>query len=143
MEEIQYQCECRCTLVPERERGRYRVPPVKQPDTTWHDVFCRSLAQLPIVRDAARLAGVNRTLPYDHGKRYPVFAQRFADAIEDGMDVAEVSLYERALEGNVRAQIFWLRAHRPELYGDRLVVAADPRDYSKLSTVELEEIAIR
>lgn len=56
----------------------------------------------------------------------PEFRAESDDAADVAGDVMEHALYQRGLAGNDLAAFGWLRAHRPELYHRKQVVAVEP-----------------
>jgi hypothetical protein len=63
--------------------------------------------------------GIDRSTPYRWRERDAEFAAAMSAVRSAAIDRIEVSLYERALAGNVVAGIFLLKAHRPEVYSAR------------------------
>lgn len=63
--------------------------------------------------------GISTTSLYVWKNKYPAFAK----ALEQGKDVVdrkvENALLKKALQGNVTAQIFWLKNRKPEEWRDR------------------------
>ena len=86
----------------------------------WQETFLRALSQTPSVKHACQSAGINRTTAYEHRKKDPAFAQRWADALGHSIDDLEARAFKIALEGNdavASGLIQWLlRCHRPERY---------------------------
>lgn len=74
---------------------------------------------------AAQFAGVHRATVYRYLDNDPQFALAMEDSFEDAADVAESSVYERAIGRNCKPDsllaMFWLKAHRPK-YRDRVAV---------------------
>lgn len=74
---------------------------------------------------AAQFAGVHRATVYRYLDNDPEFAQAMEDSFEDAADIAESSVYERAIGRDCKPDsllaMFWLKAHRPK-YRDRVSV---------------------
>jgi hypothetical protein len=103
----------------------------------WARVFLAALARTPNVSAAAKAAGVTRQATYARRKVAPEFAEAWDDALEASTDALIGEVYRRALEGveepvfhegkvcghkrrySDALAMFLLRAHRPEVYGDR------------------------
>lgn len=101
---------------------------------SWQEPFLRVLADTCNVRLACRVAGIGRTTAYRRRDRSPAFAERWDDAVDDGVDVLEAEAFLRAssgrdkpvyYQGNVVGTVkdysdsmlmFLLRANRPEKY---------------------------
>lgn len=99
-------------------------------------LFLESLREYPNASEAARVAGVARTTPYELKKKDPDFAAAWIDAIGTGVDKLEAEAFKRATTGWVASEEFFvdgstkkrvtkvsdslvpllLKAHRPELY---------------------------
>lgn len=102
----------------------------------WRPVFLAELAETCNVSEAARVAGVERTVPYSHRDADPAFAAAWEDAIEQGIEALELEARRRAMKGTSRPvyyqgaecgqvqeysdtlMIFLLKAHRPKVYRD-------------------------
>lgn len=95
------------------------VPPVPQPDTSWHDAFLRAIAVFPNVRLAARQCGITRQDAYKHRDLFPDFAAAWDEAKEQGIDALELKLFSRANKSSDTLGIFFLKSHRPEIYRER------------------------
>ena len=65
---------------------------------------------------AARRAGVSRPTLFNWKKAHPEFAQRWEHAVQTATDRIEEVVYDLALKGDLQACLWWLRAHRPEIY---------------------------
>ncbi len=71
------------------------------------------------VYHAAQAAGISRQTAYGWQRDDPEFADQWDEAHEQAVDVAESTLYQKALSGDTICLIFYLKAHRP-IYRDRL-----------------------
>lgn len=117
-------------------------PNTAQPDTIkktreWPANFLAALAEAPNVAAACQAAGVGRSTAYDHRRGSPEFAAAWEAALDAGTDALVGECYRRARHGAERPvyqggekvgsvteysdtlAIFLLKAHRPEVYGDR------------------------
>jgi len=67
----------------------------------------------------AKMLGTSRQVLYEWRKRYPVID----DALKTGADMAddavEDALHKAAVEGNITAQIFWLKNRRSTRWRDK------------------------
>ena len=116
-------------------------------------VFLASLAATANVTKAADAAGISRTAAYALRARDAVFAQAWADAMDQALDAIEAMILERAAQG-VEKTVFYggkacgtireysdalakfvLRSRRPERYGD-VVRRGDARPVARHSSAE-------
>lgn len=65
-------------------------------------------------QDAAKSIGVSRQTIWEHAKTDPAFAEAIADAELDACEQVEDVLYQTALNGNLKAIMFWLCNRCPE-----------------------------
>jgi hypothetical protein len=104
----------------------------------WAPTFLETLAKSPNVSAAARAAGVSRESAYKHRKADPDFALAWDDALAESTDELVGECYRRAREGveepvfhngeecgsklrfSDTLAIFLLKAHRPDVYVDRI-----------------------
>lgn len=63
------------------------------------EIFLAELSRRGIVSDACDAAGVDRRTMYKHRETDPVFAERWAMAIEDAADNLEKEAWRRAVSG--------------------------------------------
>jgi hypothetical protein len=122
-----------------KKRGQV-PPPVPTPDKSWHEAFLRSLAAMPNVRLAARSAGVSRQDAYKHREMFADFAERWDEAKEAAVDSLELKAWTRASKASDTLTIFMLKAHRPQLYRDKLDVAFDLSNLTDEELMKLAEI---
>jgi hypothetical protein len=119
---------------PEKETERPRT-------AKWRKIFLAELAKTPNVLLACLKAGIGRSAAYAHRRKYPKFAERWDDAIDDGVDCMIDEAMRRAVKGTKRGVwhqgkrvgvereysdtllIFLLKAHRPEMFRDHYDVA--------------------
>ena len=100
------------------EKAPARVPPTRRPD--WKPRFLEVFRATGNVRLSADAAGIERSTPYVRAARDPLFAEAWAAAREDALDVLEAEARRRALAGSDGLLMFLLRAHRPERYRETL-----------------------
>lgn len=116
----------------------------------WKPTFIEALRASGNVRYATTRAGISRQTAYVHRERDPKFAEDWCDAIDDFVDVCELELRRRAIDGVERIDhlrvgtddkgnpvyeeikyreysdkllMFMLRAVRPEKYRDNFDLA--------------------
>lgn len=65
----------------------------------WMGVFLDTLALMPVVAAAARSAGIARGYAYEAAKRWPVFAEGWREAYEQGVEVLEQHVHKWATVG--------------------------------------------
>lgn len=67
----------------------------------------------------ARNIGINPTTLYEWKKKYP----KISESLKRSKDVAdrqvENALFENAINGNITAQIFWLKNRKPSTWRDK------------------------
>jgi hypothetical protein len=97
----------------------------RRPD--WGPRFIESFRASGNVRLSASSAGIDRDTAYKRRARDPRFAEAWAQAREDAIDVLEAEARRRALSASDALLMFLLRAHRPSLYRERLDVRLDVR----------------
>lgn len=116
------------------------LPPVPEPDTSWHEAFLRAMAAFPNVRLAAKQCGITRQDAYKHRELFPEFAAMWDEAKEQGIDALELTLFSRAKKSSDTLGIFFLKAHRPEVYRDKLEMSFDLSKLSDEDILKLNEI---
>ena len=99
---------------------------------------------------AALYARVHRATVYRYLENDPQFAEAMHDSFEDAVDVAESSVYERAIGRDCKPDsllaMFWLKAHRPK-YRDRVSIDTESvRDeiqqrMSQIGVTDLRQLA--
>lgn len=92
----------------------------RRPD--WVPRFLEVIRATGNVRLAADSAGIDRSTPYVRARRDPVFAEAWAAAEQDAIDVLEAEARRRALTASDALLMFLLRAHRPERYRESVDV---------------------
>lgn len=98
-------------------------------DPDWCQVFLARFAETHNVSDACRLGEISREAAFRHRAQSPAFRQRWTELEEDAVDRLEAELRRRAFVEDDRAShtllMFLIKAHRPQVYGDRRRAAAD------------------
>lgn len=100
----------------------------------WKKAFLDSLSKSPNVTKAAKAAQFTRQRMYQLRDEDPDFAAEWDSALQEAMDNAEGETYRRAVKGTLKPVfhkgeevgkireysdtllMFWLKAHRPEIY---------------------------
>jgi len=103
----------------------------------WVEAFLEALRKNANVSESCRAVDVNRMTVYEHRKRDPEFAKRWADAIEEAVDELELKAWQRAkvgrkvpvyhqgiktaehLEVDNGLLKFLLKAYRPDKFKER------------------------
>jgi len=89
----------------------------------WQQRFLRALAEIPSVKRACALSGINRTYAYRRRKADQRFAEKWKEALDASIDEVEARAFELALKGEDHAAakliMFLLSCHRPETYRER------------------------
>lgn len=70
------------------------------------------------IQNACKKAGIARATFYEWKERFEGFADRVDQIIAGQVDTMESALFKNGLEGNVTAQIFYLKNKRPEEWQD-------------------------
>jgi len=133
------------TLTPKR-KGQGRPP------KGWQDRFFEALRNTGNVRAACQAAGVSRWTVYDRKAHDEEFADRWAQAEEEAIEVLEAEARRRATTGQSDTLlIFLLKSHRPAKYRESYrvehagkvehqVEAAVKVDLSVLTSAELAQL---
>jgi hypothetical protein len=117
----------------------------------WHEAFLTVLRKTSDVRKAARDAGVSKQAAYQARDKDPEFAEKWQDALDEGLDNLENVARKRALKSSDTLLIFLLKSHRPEVYGDRSQVNMNVQgrvththriDLSRLTDEELDQLEL-
>jgi len=102
--------------------ARTNRTPKKRRAPVWPAAFLVELEKHGSITAAARAAGVGRRTVYDERDRNPEFDQAVVEATDICIEEVESTLYQRAVAGvSDTAIIFFLKCHKPEVYGDRLL----------------------
>jgi hypothetical protein len=86
----------------------------------WAPRFLEVFRSTCNVRLSAEAAGIDRDSAYRRRQRDPAFAERWAQAEQDAIDVLEAEARRRALSVSDTLLIFLLKAHRPERYRESI-----------------------
>ena len=87
------------------------------------DKFITALAGCGNVSISCKAAGICRATANAWKKQFSTFADRWADAMEDAVDLLEAEAWRRSLEeGSDGLLKFLLMAHKSEIYGEKLKV---------------------
>ena len=106
----------------------------------WWPTFFACLRNSGNVREASIAAGVNRSTVYRTRQRLKGFQLLWDEALDDACDLLVEEARKRALAGSDLLLIFLLKAHRPELYSDRIRHELAGKDGGRLTfTLELGE----
>jgi hypothetical protein len=70
------------------------------------------------IQNACEKANISRTTFYEWKEKYKDFAEQVDQIIAGQIDMMESALFRTGLEGNVTAQIFYLKNKRPEEWQD-------------------------
>jgi hypothetical protein len=65
----------------------------------WHDAYLAALREVPVLKHACDVVGIDRTTAWRARQDDPAFAQAEAEAIEEGVDRAEQEAFRRAVVG--------------------------------------------
>jgi len=81
------------------------------------------------VRASCKEAGINRATAYRWRTKYVKFRADWDEALQDACDILEAKAWTRAVEDDSdRVLMFLLKAHRRDLYGERMGVEVDLGD---------------
>jgi hypothetical protein len=86
----------------------------------WRPAFLAALRNSGNVRAACQAAKVSRKTVYQWRERSAEFKAQWDDALDDAIDILEAEAWRRARQMSDTLLIFLLKAHRRELYGDRV-----------------------
>lgn len=98
------------------KRGRY------ENTGSWKKPFLAALRKYPNVRTAARMAGAWAAAVYKERGIDREFAKEMDDALAEGVGYVEKKSFDLARNTdpkNNNMRMFLLRAHMPEVYGDK------------------------
>lgn len=88
----------------------------------WRGPFLAALAQSANVRLACKAAGVSREMAYRLRRQNKAFAAAWQTAMAEAVDILDAEARRRALSVSDTLLIFLLKAHRPEMYRERIDV---------------------
>lgn len=141
------------------EQTRYQRTTASGKDN-WRNAFLSALAKIPNVTYACAQAKVSRDMVYKRRKKDPRFAAKWDSAIDQGVETLETSMWTRATFGrqenvwmkdehgkpivvdtitkfDTTAAIFMLKAHRPALYRERLLLSSPDGEALRVETSPL------
>jgi hypothetical protein len=115
--DLEAKTTARCSAV-----ARTNRTPKKRATPEWPARFLTHLRRSGSISAACRAAKVGRRTIYDERARNPEFDETIREIAEECVEEVESTLYQRALSGaSDTAIIFFLKSHKPEVYGDRLL----------------------
>ena len=82
-------------------------------------LFIQALRNSGNIRASCLAAQISRTTAYRWKEKWSTFADEWAEALEDSCDVLEAEARRRGMSVSDRLLMFLLRAHRPEVFGDK------------------------
>lgn len=98
----------------------------------WSTTFLTVLRSTGNIRAACQQAGIARSTAYEARTSDPTFRREWDEAIEDAVDLLEIAARNRAISGGSdRLMELLLKAHRPDVYGDRLRIERNIRQQSQ------------
>lgn len=97
-----------------------KVPKIRA--AIWQERFIRAYARHGILLAAAEEAGVSRTTAYRAIRSSPQLRARMEAVKDEPVERVENVLGTCAMKGEPWAVKLYLKAHKPELYGDRVTV---------------------
>ena len=127
-------------LTPKKDQEIELADP--SPERAWFPLFLASLRNSGNVRAACKAAGISRETAYDNRRSNAVFAQAWAEAIEDACDLLEAAAWVRARSTSDTLLIFLLKAHRPEKYREttrHLHVGITAEQAAQMTDEQLDE----
>ena len=84
-------------------------------------LFIERLRDSGNVRASCEAAGLPRSTAYYWRERFVTFRNEWNDAMEDACDILEATAWDRSISGGSdRLLMFLLKAHRREVFGDRI-----------------------
>jgi len=99
------------------------------------DRFLDRLRQSPNVTKACKAAHIPRSTAYTWRNKWKTFADEWDEALEEAVDLLVDKAWKMALTDNERMIMFLLKAHRRDVYGDKVEV-----DQSGDMTLRIEYI---
>lgn len=94
-----------------------------EPPRNWRKVFLRAMEMSPNLTSAAEVAGVTASYVRAQIKADPEFAAEVEQARESCVDLLEGVGFKMATDGDGQMVRFFLRAHRPDRYGEKVAPA--------------------
>lgn len=90
------------------------------PPRQWMPAFLAALRNSGNVRASCQAAKISRKEAYKQRDRSATFRAAWDEALADAIDILEAEAWRRARDMSDTLLIFLLKAHRRELYGDRV-----------------------
>ena len=81
--------------------------------------FIASLRNSGNVRASCHAVGISRKTAYRWKEKWATFAAEWDEALEDSCDVLEAEARRRGMSVSDRLLMFLLKAHRPEVFGEK------------------------
>lgn len=92
----------------------------------WQDAFLAALRRMPIVQHACNAVGIERCTAYRARQADKDFAQRWEEAMEAGIDLAEAEAFRRGVFGFEEPVVYQGKmSHVPLLDADGAIVEKD------------------
>ena len=104
------------------ERSSALSTPTRGRRPQWEPRFVEVFGATGNVRLAASAAGVSRSAPYKRAQASTAFADAWAQAREDAVDMLEAEARRRALASSDSLLVFLLKSERPDKYRERTSV---------------------
>ena len=89
------------------------------PTSKFKQAFLVAYGEHETLVTAAKVTGLGRRTIYNWRRDDPEFDEAFGTIRETLIEVLERSVYQQALDGDIQAAMFMLKAMRPEVYRDR------------------------
>jgi hypothetical protein len=99
----------------------------------WRPPFLAAFRNSGNVRAACQAARIDWSTAYKARKREPVFAEAWAIAEEEAVDLIEARAFQVALSGDTHMLMFFLKARRPEKYRERIDVNVTQREAERIA----------
>ena len=119
---------------------------IEQRQSAQQTELLKHLAKTPIIQYACQRSGVSRATFYRWRKDDDAFGKAVDGALASGNaivnDMAESMLIQAIREGNITAQIFWLKHHHPA-YETRLRVDGRLTHETEALTPEQEQLVAK
>jgi len=109
----------------------------------WAAAFLKSFRLSGNLTSACCRVGIRKETVYSRKAKDPEFARAFEEAHELAIEDLEAEARKRALSGSDMLLAFLLRAHKPELYGERTTLVHEGQVKAVISVEDLsdEELA--
>lgn len=107
------------------------MTPIKErkapnPDGQWIDKFLKALAENGNVSEACRRANVSKNTVYEWRNKDRAFAERWQQALEDGIESLELAAWQRAKTTSDTLAIFLLKSLKPTVYREKIELGLSP-----------------